>query len=86
MKIHDLKVWPDFFDALADGRKPFEVRKNDRDYAVGDTLHLREYAPGPDLYTGREVVRFVTYMISGDDPLGYAFGVQPGFVVLGIRQ
>ena len=42
---HDLKVWPAFFDPLADGTKPFEARKDDRGFAVGDVLHLREYDP-----------------------------------------
>lgn len=84
MTTHDLKVWPDFFSAIDCGEKPFEVRKNDRDYRVGDTLRLREYAPGPDEYTGRQIERTVSYIISGDDVLGFAFGVRPGFVVMGL--
>ena len=85
MTTHDLKVWPDYFAAIDCGEKPFEVRKNDRCYSVGDTLRLREYEPGPDRYTGREVERVVSYMISGDDPMGYAFGLRTGFVVMGLR-
>jgi len=84
MPKHVLKVWPDFFEAIHDGRKTFEVRKNDRGYHVGDVLVLREYAPGPDEYTGRYCERQVSYLISGDDPLGFAFGVKPGFVVMAI--
>ena len=38
---HDLKIWPEFFDAVASGAKPFDLRKNDRNYHVGDTLLLR---------------------------------------------
>ena len=26
-KVHDLKTWPEFFAALLDGSKTFEVRK-----------------------------------------------------------
>jgi hypothetical protein len=37
MSEHLLKVIPPYFDALADGTKPFEVRKNDRAYQTGDT-------------------------------------------------
>lgn len=84
MAEHDLKVWPEFFDALVDGRKSFEIRKNDRGYQKGDTLLLREYAPGPDEYTGRELRRHVMYILSGDDPLGYAFGLRSGFVAMGL--
>ena len=38
MTTHDLKVWPDFFSAIDCGEKPFEVRKNDRDYRVATSL------------------------------------------------
>lgn len=85
MTEHELKCWPGYFEALVDGRKSFELRKNDRDYQVGDTLRLREYAPGPDEYTGREIKRTVTYMVSGDDVMGFAFGLRAGFVVLGVN-
>jgi hypothetical protein len=85
MAEHDLKVWPGYFDAIDAGEKPFEVRKNDRGYQVGDKLRLREYAPGPDEYTGREIERTVSYLISGDTVEGYAFGLRTGFVVMGLR-
>lgn len=45
MSEHLLKVIPPYFDALADGRKTFEVRKNDRAYQAGDVLLLREWHP-----------------------------------------
>ena len=43
--IHEVKCWPRFFNALLDGSKPFEVRKNDRPYRVGDILAVNEYVP-----------------------------------------
>lgn len=84
MKEHDLKVWPEYFEALWANDKTFEIRKNDRDYQVGDVLRLREYSPGPDEYTGRQVERLVTYVMNGDDPKSFAFGLRPGFVALGL--
>lgn len=85
MAEHDLKVWPEFFQAIEDGIKTFEIRKNDRNYQVGDTLRLREYAPGPDEYTGRERRELVVYMLNGDDVMGFAFGLRPGFVVMSLE-
>jgi hypothetical protein len=44
-KRHQIKCWPEFFDAIQSGVKPFESRENDRDYEVGDTLVLIEFVP-----------------------------------------
>jgi len=41
--IHELKINPEFFDAVASGIKTFEVRKNDRPFRIGDTLVLLEF-------------------------------------------
>lgn len=32
---HDLKCYPDYFEALHDGSKTFEYRYNDRDFKYG---------------------------------------------------
>lgn len=40
---HELKIEPPYFQAVIDGRKTFEIRKNDRGYNAGDTVLLREY-------------------------------------------
>lgn len=83
--VHDLKVWPEYFAALADGRKTFEVRKNDRGFKEGDTLRLREWSPFPVTgggdYTGREVTRRVGYILKGG-----SFGVPDDFVVMAIHD
>jgi hypothetical protein len=43
MTEHDLKVAPEHFASLWDGTKTAELRKDDRGFAVGDTLLLCEY-------------------------------------------
>lgn len=43
--VHELKCWPKYFNAILDGSKTFEVRRNDRPYRVGDYLALNEYVP-----------------------------------------
>lgn len=40
---HELKCALRYFAAVLDGSKPFEVRRNDRGFKVGDELHIREY-------------------------------------------
>lgn len=75
---HDLKCWPDYFQAIVDGRKTFEIRRSDRGFAVGDTLRLREWVPLNGPYTGREVSVVVRYVL--DDPLW----VSPGNVAMSI--
>lgn len=43
MTRHLLKAWPQFFNPVYSGQKPFEIRKNDRNFKVGDILVLREF-------------------------------------------
>jgi hypothetical protein len=62
---HYLKIWPEPFAAILDGRKRFEVRKDDRGYKVGDVLHLREWDPHYREHTGRVQVRTVRYIARG---------------------
>ena len=45
---HELKTWPNEFQAIWDGKKAFEVRPNDRNYQVQDSLLLREWVPCAD--------------------------------------
>ena len=61
--VHELKCWPEYYDAVERGDKPFEIRKWDRPYQVGDTLLLQEYDPEKQDYTGRQIKRKVTYLL-----------------------
>lgn len=79
MTVHKLKTWPEYFIALEMKRKPFEVRKDDRSFCVGDTLLLQEWDNRRERYTGREVEAEVTYLLRGGQ-----FGVEPGYVVMGL--
>ena len=40
MTTHELKIWPEFFE-MDLTVKPFEIRKNDRNYKTGDILVLK---------------------------------------------
>jgi len=94
MTTHDLKVWPEFFGPLQEGSKLFELRKDDRQFAEGDWLKLREWCPAnimagtPAGYTGQRCLRQIAYLLrsddvnTGDDENPYP--ITEGFVILGL--
>jgi uncharacterized protein YqfB (UPF0267 family) len=84
VKIHELKIWPEFFDAVLSGAKTFDLRKNDRDFQVGDVLKLREWAPAGHFYTGKEVIALISYILEHRPDAGCAatYGLKPGYVIL----
>lgn len=51
------------YKAVLDGRKTFELRADDRNFAVGDLLWLREYEPQLERYTGRSLHVRVSYKL-----------------------
>lgn len=86
MGEHRIKVQPPYMDALLDGSKTFEVRRNDRGYQRGDVLHLVEWETPTSTtpyghHTGRGVKFQVSYVYAGDPRFG---GIEPGYVVLGL--
>lgn len=62
MAVIKKKLWPEYFDAVASGRKKYELRLADFEVAEGDTLILQEWDKDKREYTGRELVRRVTYV------------------------
>ena len=74
---HKLKILPEYFIDIVDGRKTFEVRKNDRNFNVGDTLVLQEWSNGTYL-AGYARVQ-VTYILNDSQ---YC---KEGYVILGIK-
>ena len=61
MQIHELKTWPKYYAQIVSGAKRFEIRYNDRDFAVGDLLFLREYNIEIHQYTGRHQLAGVNF-------------------------
>lgn len=79
---HHLKIYPEYFKAVKWGYKKAEVRLNDRNFQVGDTLILQEYNPLNNSYTGDETEKEVTHILSG---LSSDFGIKPNYVVMSIK-
>lgn len=80
MKHHELKTWPEHFEEVFMSRKTFEVRKNDRDFETGDFVHLLEFDPKNNSYTGRRLERMITHILHGP-----GFGIEEGFCIMSIR-
>lgn len=78
--VHELKCWPVYFQAVRNGSKPFEVRKADRNFCVGDAIRLREYDPVSQNYTGCSILCQITFVLRDTE----FEGVTTGFCVLGL--
>lgn len=78
---HELHLWPGCFAAVEAGRKPFDVRLNDRNFQVGDAVLLCEYEPESEQPTGRTLERWVSYLLPGG-----SFGIEAGWCVLGFAE
>ena len=77
MTIHELKILPEYYDAVRCGDKRFEIRKNDRNFHRGDILRLKEW--DGENYTGEELdalVRYILYDFTG--------GLQDGYCIMSI--
>ena len=79
MKTHTLKCWTEQFAEVLSGRKTFEFRRNDRGFAVGDVLDLRDFDPVGMKYSGQFELRRVTHILSS------GFGLPKGYVVMSME-
>ena len=80
MKTHLLKIQSKYFSEVLQGKKNFELRKDDRDYEVGDLITLQEYDNGK--YTGKEIKNIPIEYILRDCP---EYGLKEGYCILGFN-
>ena len=76
---NELKILPQYFEEVWNENKTFELRKDDRNYKVGDTLRLLEFDYGT--YTGRECNRTILYILRDVEQ----YGLKEGFVILAMK-
>lgn len=78
MKLHILKIKDKYYQDLIRGRKSFELRKNDRDYKVGDLIHFVGINGEEYNYN----VYIIVYVLK-DVP---EYGLDKDYCILGIRN
>jgi hypothetical protein len=85
-RTHNLKTYPSDFEAVLSGKKTFEIRYNDRDFAEGDMLVLEEWDPTPTVYMPRGYTRrrlkcHVSCLVHGG-----RYGLDQIWVVMGLKD
>jgi hypothetical protein len=84
--VHNLKCWPQFFDAILRGEKRHDLRRTtDRTFRPGDLLRLQEFDPASQRYTGRSQTVEATYVTSVDQPCALSDqALHPDYCILSI--
>ena len=95
MTRHQMKLNDRYFDAVANGTKTFEIRKDDRGFRVGDVLELYRvndnglYVSNDGTYASNDrsglkpIQVKVTYILTHND---FPAGIPEGFVVMSIER
>ena len=89
-KVHTLKIFQRYLDALLEGRKTCEIRFDDRDYQCGDVLKFTKYDQSnidpicllTDKYLGISEERFyfrITHIAN-------FIGLKKQYVCLSVKQ
>lgn len=83
MKLHILKIKPEYFSEVLQENKLFELRKNDRDYQVGDLVHfINTNGDEYTLYDRKTLVFQITYVLKDVEE----YGLNKSYCILGIKK
>ena len=75
-RTHELKIRPEYFLLVSEGRKTFEIRRDDRGFRAGDIVVLREFDPREGGYTGQLIQKKIGYVS--------VFAQRPGWCVFSL--
>lgn len=78
-KTHELKIFPEYYEAVAKGYKTFELRKDDREYQVGDGIILKEWDWEKEKFTGRQYEGIIIYILRDCE----MYGLKDGYCIFG---
>ena len=90
MKLHELKIKHEYLIEVDMGRKTFELRKNDRDYQVGDLIHFIDIKDedkelnlwGAEPAIDKDALYKITYVLK-EVP---EYGLDKDYCILGIKK
>lgn len=75
--IHNFKINSIYFEPVINKKKTFEIRKNDRNFRLGDYICLNEWNPEENAYTGRSVKGQIIYITNYEQKDNYVvFGFK----------
>lgn len=82
MSEHAIKIKEKYFKAVLSGEKTFEIRKNDRDYKVGDIIRFVPVDDECGMIIPHEPNTYkITYVFHGGE-----YGLEEGYCVFGIAK
>ena len=81
MKLHILKIKEEYFNEVIRGEKTFELRKNDRDYQVGDLIHFIK-TDGFEYFSHSKNAYRITYILKNVPE----YGLDKDYCILGIKK
>ena len=86
MKLHELKIKHEYLVEVDMGRKTFELRKNDRDYQVGDLIRFidikQDNKDGCDIYINEDDLYKITYILKNVPQ----YGLDKDYCILAIKK
>lgn len=74
---HELKILNEYLIPILEGKKTFEVRKNDRNYKVGDTIVF----PGTPLESEKQLQ--ITYILTDKE---FPAGIKEGYCIIAFKE
>lgn len=88
MKLHELKIKHEYLIDVSLGRKTFELRKNDRDYQVGDLIHFIDIKEDDtskfriEPYVDENQLYRITYVLKDVEK----YGLDKDYCILAIKK
>lgn len=88
MKLHELKILHKYLIDVSLGIKTFELRKNDRDYQVGDLIHFidvkedKTTSKSIEPYIYEDQLYRITYVLKDVEK----YGLDKDYCILAIKK